>query len=442
MQQIVGIGLAGDQGGRFHPLTLKAKGYLRSKAAVLLLGRRVLDWILDTLKSQGIEDFIMSTKGKENRYQIKNMVGYGDALGIRVRYSLVSQARLDTGSADTLFSNIEYFNLRDTLLVFPTDSVLDCDIAAMFAEHRRHGAVVTIVATDKPAEMISGQYGLLHCRDDGRVEQFIEKPSREQIEVIYGNIGTAPRLPANTGYYLMDAAVLHEISRHPDIVAMRKQSCDIGDHLLPWLLAHDYPVYMHRVPRLGELGDISGYLATMSDILHGRLAIAHRLLVHGYPGAAGRMIEPESLALTDPRTGLTLAEKIVAGLVTIRPPVRIGKYVQIYPGAVLSECNIDDDCVIHENVVIDRSSIGPGSLIGDDSVVEETLLGFMVELQSTREAPIRTHRCVAIGDEVVIQEGVELSDGVLIHPRLKIPRCCRIPVHAEIESVEQVLALI
>ena len=45
MSDIVGIGLAGGQGMRARPLTLKAPGYLRSKAAMSFLGRRLIRWV-------------------------------------------------------------------------------------------------------------------------------------------------------------------------------------------------------------------------------------------------------------------------------------------------------------------------------------------------------------------------------------------------------------
>src|SRR5438445_191373 len=45
LTDVVGIGLAGGQGVRARPLTLKAPGYLRSEAAMSFLGRRLLRWV-------------------------------------------------------------------------------------------------------------------------------------------------------------------------------------------------------------------------------------------------------------------------------------------------------------------------------------------------------------------------------------------------------------
>jgi len=443
MDHVIGVGLAAGSGVRFRPLSLKARGYLRAKAAVRLLGRRVLDWLMSILQQQGVEEFILITKGKENRYQIKSIVGYGDALGVQVRYSPVRYDRENTGSGDALLTNLEYFDIDDTIFVFPTDSVLDIDLPAMLDMHRRTGSVVTIAAAQQPAEVIAGRYGLIDRSDNGRVRGFVEKPSLAQIYERYGVAGQAhPQLPplvTNAGFYLMDAQAIREICRHQEIIDMRASQCDIGGDMLPWLVNHDFPVYSYQIGRMGDLGNIPSYLETMVDILHGRFQAITSLMPQVYPGSDHILIDAESLEMTDPISRLTLAEKLERGMVDLRPPVRVGKYVRIYPGVTLTECNIDDDCEILENTTVSRSSVGAGSLIGPYCHIEDTLTGTMVELQSNQESPISLKRYVAIGDEVVIRGGVELTDGVTIYPRLKVPSGINIPANTDISNAEQML---
>ncbi len=220
---------------------------------------------------------------------------------------------------------------------------------------------------------------------------------------------------------------------------MRKKQCDIGGDLLPWLVHNGYPVYCYEIGRMGDLGNIPSYLETMLDVMHGRFNSMNSLMPRGTLDMAQTLIDPESLDMTDPISRLTLAEKLKQGLVEIRPPVRIGKYVRIYPGVLLSECNIDDDCEVFEHATIVRSSVGAGSLIGPCSHIADTLTGIMVELQSTHDRPISLKRFVAIGDEVVMREGVTLTDSVTIHPRLKVPAGIQIPPFTDIASAEQML---
>jgi len=443
MDHVTGLGLAAGHGLRFRPLTLKAKGYLRAKAAVRLLGRRVLDWLIAILQQQGVEDFIMVTKGKENRYQIKSMVGYGDALGVRVRYSPVRYDHENTGSADAILTNMEYFNITDTAFVFPTDSVLDIDLPAMLAEHHRTGAIVTIAAARQPAEMIANRYGLIDRDEKNRVLGFIEKPTMEEICALYAvpvnNKTELPPLATNAGFYLINSSELRKISSHPEVIAMRKHRYDIGGDLLPWLAKHGYPIYCYEIGKMGDLGNIPSYLETMNDVLHGRFPSMSELMPRMSLGSELYNIERESLEMADPITHLTLGEKIEKGLVNIKAPVRIGKYVRVFPGVTISDANIDDDCEIFENATIIRSSIGAGSMIGPFSVIEDTLTGTMVELQSSEKAPVILRRFVAIGDEVVIRGGVELDDSITIFPRLKVPAGIKVPANTDIESADKML---
>lgn len=443
MERVIGIGLAAGSGVRFRPLSLKAGGYLRAKAAVQFLGRRILEWVIDDLHRQGVDDYVMVTKGKENRFQIKNILGYGESSGITMRYSPVRYDHNNTGSADAVLTNLENFQLDGTAVIFPTDSVFDFDLSAMLDAHRQSGAVVTIAAALQPAEAIADRYGLLDATSEHRVREFVEKPSLAEIYTRYGvterTASRLPSLPTNAGLYLADATALREICRHPDIVAMRKRQCDIGGDLLPWLVAHGYLVQTFAIDRMGDLGNIPCYLETMVDALHARftsLALSPCPLT-GHPGL---MIDPTTLNLRDPISRLTLAEKIECGLVDLRAPVRIGKYVQIFPGVTLAACNIDDECEVYENATITHSSIGAGSLIGPSALIEQTLTGIMVDVQSTAKAPVSLRGTVALGDEVVVQRGVTLENGASIYPRLCVPAGAHFPPHAEIENDQQLLA--
>lgn len=443
MAQLTGIGLAAGSGIRCRPLTLKAKDYIRAKAAVHFLGRRVLDWVLHDLQDQGVRDFVMVAKGKENRYQIKNMVGYGEAMGVDIRYSPVRFDQTNHGSGDSLLTNMEYYRLDGTTVVFPTDSVFDFDLPAMLEAHRNSGAVITIATGMQPAEAIAGNYGLIDRKPNGRVRGFIEKPSLECIYAHYGLIGqnrrSLPLLPTNAGVYLINSYALRHIARHPEVVAMRKDHCDLGGDLLPWLVKKGYSVNSYNIDQMGDLGNVDSYLNTMVEALHGKYLSMTPLMPECYLEGSGLMIDPTSLALADPVSRLTLAEKLEQGLVEIHAPVRIGKYVQVFPGTVLAECNIDDDCEIYEHATVIRSTVGAGSLIGAHSYLESSILGSMVELRSTFKERVSVRGQVAIGDEVVVESGTSMSDHVSVHPRLTIPQGAAIPAHLTLETDEQVL---
>src|SRR5438094_3799166 len=132
VSEVVGIGLAGGQGVRARPLTLKAPGYLRSKAAMSFLGRRLIRWVIQILSSEGIKEYYIIAHGKENRYQIKVMIGYGEGFGVDVKYSPVKYDALSKGSADSTLRMLEHWELAGAALVFPTDSIIDFELGPVF----------------------------------------------------------------------------------------------------------------------------------------------------------------------------------------------------------------------------------------------------------------------------------------------------------------------
>lgn len=438
---VIGIGLAGGRGERARPLSVKAPGYLRSKAAMTFLGRRLVRWIIEILCEQGIQDYFIVAHGKENRYQIKMLVDHGEPLGVRIRYSRVRFDGQNTGSADATLRNAEYWDLRGAALVFPTDSIVDLDLGPMVAAHRASGALVTIGAMIREPMVVAGKYGVMLTEPDGRVDEFVEKPTLAEIHESFpapseADFGRLPLL-TNSGFYLCDLDALREIAEHPDVREMSEKRLDFGLDLLPWLVAKGYPVHAHAIGRIGDLGSIPDYVETMVDALWGRFPSVARLL--GEPGDDRVWIEPESLTMRDHDTGLSLAEKIERAMVRIGPAVRIGKYSEIFPGVRLSESNIDDGVEIHPDAEVARSQVRDGAMIGSAARVTDSYIGSMAEVRSTHTAPTTVEHFVALGDEVVIQPGVSISDNISLYPRVRVPTGAAIPPGSEIRSAEDVM---
>jgi NDP-sugar pyrophosphorylase family protein len=440
---IVGIGLAGGRGERARTLTVKAPGYLRSKAAMSFLGRRLVRWILEILTEQGMDQYFIVAHGKENRYQIKMLVEHGEPLGVKLRYSRVKFDALNTGSADATLRNAAYWDLRGTVLVFPTDSIIDFDLAAMAEAHARSGALVTIGAMVRPPMEVAGKYGVMLTDPEWHVHEFVEKPSLREIQEVFPtpSEGDFDRLPllTNAGFYLIDMERLREMAEHPDVQAMAEERLDFGLDLLPWLVGKGMEIYAHPVDRIGDLGNVPDYIESMVDVLRGRFGPVTQLL--GSPQDAERFvwIEPESLDMPDAHAHTTLGEKIRRGQVEIGPGVRIGKYSEIRIGAHLDNCNIDDGCEIHEGATVVRSAVRDGATIGQGARVVDSYIGSMAEVRSSVVKPTIVEDFVAIGDEVILQPGVYLSDNVSLYPRVRVPSGAQIPAGAEIRSAEDVM---
>jgi NDP-sugar pyrophosphorylase family protein len=443
MSDVVGIGLAGGQGVRARPLTLKAPGYLRSKAAMSFLGRRLIRWVIQILSSEGIKDYYVIAHGKENRYQIKVMIGYGEGFGVDVKYSPVKYDALSTGSADSTLRMIEYWDITQTALVFPTDSMIDFDLAPMVDAHHESGAIATIAAMVREPDEVAEKYGLMLAEEDRRVTDFVEKPTLAELREHFHAQDDEEfrRLPlmTNAGFYLVDTGRLRELAGHPEVQRLRERRLDFGKDLLPWLVGNGEPVYAYPVRRIGDLGNVQDYIETMVAVLRGEFASVDRLL--GPPFDPDRLvwIAPESLSMRDSTSGTTLAEKILEGSVDIGPAVRIGRFCEIHPGVRISDSNLDDDIEVHRDAVIERSQIRDGAIIGPGAHISEAVVGSMSEVRSEPFHPSTLERYVALGDEVIVYPGVHLADDVAVYPRLKLPSGIRIPEGMEVTGPADVL---
>ena len=446
MADIVGVGLAGGQGVRARPLTLKAPGYLRSKAAMAFLGRRLIRWVLEILSAEGIKEYYLIAHGKENRYQIKVLVGYGEFLGVDVQYSPVKFDARSTGSADSTMRLLEHWDLDRPALVFPTDSIIDFDLEPMARAHRETGAAVTIAAMTRAPAEVAEKYGVMLTDPAARILEFVEKPTLAELQEHFRlrDPDEFERLPllTNAGFYLFDTGILREVARRPEIEAMRAERLDFGKDLLPWLVAEGYPVYAHPVRRIGDLGNVEDYVETMVDVLHGRFESVTRLMGPPYDPEQNVWIAPESLHLRDDRSGKTLQEKMAEGLVTIGPSVRIGLYTEIGPGVVITESNLDDDVEVGEGAYIARSQVRDGAVIGPGATVRNSVVGSMSEVQSATGRATVIEDFVALGDEVVVFPGVRLAGGVSVYPRLKVPSGVQVPPGAEVATPQDVIDLL
>ncbi len=443
LTDLVGLGLAGGQGVRARPLTLKAPGYLRSKAAMSFLGRRLIRWVVQILSSEGIKEYYIIAHGKENRYQIKVMIGYGEGFGVDVKYSPVKYDVLSTGSADSALRLIDHWDITQRALVFPTDSIIDFDLEPMVTAHREREAIVTIAAMTRPPDEVAEKYGVMLADEQGRITDFVEKPTlaelREHFHVESEEEFRRLPLMTNAGFYLIETERLREICRHADVEKLREVRLDFGKDLLPWLVGNGHPVYVHPVRKIGDLGNVEDFLETMVDVLHGRFESVDRLLGPPFDPERNVWIAPESLQLRDEVSGMSLEEKIAAGTVTIGPAVRIGRFCEIEPGVTITESNLDDDVEIRQGARVERSQIRDGAIVGAGARLSEVVVGSMSEVRSELDAPTTIERLVALGDEVIVQAGVSMSDDISVFPRLKIPANIQIPPHTEVAGPADVL---
>ncbi len=343
--------LAGGEGTRLRPLTSTIP-----KPVVPLANRPHMAFMIDWLRVHGVDDVILSCGFLAAG--VRDVLGDGASLGVRLRY--VEEPRpLGTGGALRYAGEL----LGERFLMLNGDVLCDLDLSAQLAQHERTGARATIALV--PVEDPSA-YGLVRLAADRAVEEFLEKPSPDEIDTDLINAGAS----------ILERSVLEDMAPPGTNISIERDVFPtlVGDGLF------GFPADGYWL----DIGTPERYLQGTFDILEGNVATTvGEALAQGHgvnaDGAevAGRLVAP---VLVGP--GTRIAESaIVGGRVALGPGVSIGEGAHI-EGSVLLEgttvgagstirsaiiapgCSIGEHCHLEEGVVLgERVRLGAGNVL-------------------------------------------------------------------------------
>src|SRR3972149_3171568 len=142
----------GGHAKRLRPLTHHV-----SKPCVRFLNRALIEFSMATLAEQGIRHFIFGEFGYTNYTNLYDQygegVGFSAKYGIQPRVHIKHQPNLDDlGSADSYRLNMEYYDVKDPVLVVQGDSLFDINLNAFTERHEEKGAMMTIALTREKKE--------------------------------------------------------------------------------------------------------------------------------------------------------------------------------------------------------------------------------------------------------------------------------------------------
>jgi mannose-1-phosphate guanylyltransferase len=302
---------------------------------------------------------------------VRNVLGDGDAYGMRLRY-VEEPEPLGTGGAVKLAEPL----LDERFLMLNGDTLTDLDLSAQVARHEQTRAPATLglVPVDDP----SG-YGLVRLDGDGRVTGFLEKPSPDQIDT---NL-------VSGGVYVLERSVL-------DLMPTAGRPCSIERDVFPELIGRG----LQGVPSEAywlDIGTPARYLQATFDILEGEVQtpVSERM-GSGYRAVAedvdlqGRVIPP---ALVE--SGCRLA----AG-------AHVGARVVLGPGV-----SIGEDSVIEQSVVLRGAEIGRGCHLDGCIVAAGVRIG----------AGCTVRDGAVLGEGVTLGAGNELTAGARVFPNVSLP---------------------
>ncbi|RZN43558.1 MAG: NDP-sugar synthase [Methanophagales archaeon ANME-1-THS] len=310
----------------------------------------------------------------------------------------------DLGSADSLRLNLDYYDVRDPVLVIQGDNLFTIDLNDFIKTHETKGAVLTIALSvvDNVEE-----YGIAELDTDMRIKRFVEKPSAAE----------APSKLANAGIYLLSPEIRRIVNDEElkKIVDERRRF-DFGFDFIPYLVDKGFPVYGYTLNVWYDLGTPERYLKSMHEVLHGAMNI--RILEERI--APGRNIWVQGYSEESFKRREEIIRKYNERKLFIDGAALIGRHTRIGEHSRISDSNIDNFCILGEHVTVERSAIMDAVRIGDHAQITDSIIGRKVVVESTHENPTVIKSTSVIGNAVQLEKGCRLVR-TRINPGLKIP---------------------
>ncbi|HWX44081.1 MAG TPA: NDP-sugar synthase [Solirubrobacteraceae bacterium] len=364
MQAVI---LVGGEGTRLRPLTSTIP-----KPVVPLVDRPFIAFMIEWLRRHGIEDVIMSCGFLAT--SVRNVLGDGSALGIRLRYVEEPDPRGTAGALKFAESMLD-----ERFLLLNGDVLTDIDLTAQIEQHERTGARATLALV--PVEDPTA-YGLVHLAEDRSVSDFVEKPSSDSIDT---NLISA-------GAYVLEREVLELVPAGRNVSIEREVwPLLIGDGLYGYS-SESYWLDIGTPERYlkGTFDIIEGnvHTAVMESLGDGYLAIAPDVVVDG------RAIPPAVL-----ERGVRVAEGAhVGSLVVLGQGVTIGPGSTVERAVIMNGTEIGPGCTLRDCIVAAGCRVGEGTQITGGSVLGEGVT-------------VGARNMVAHGARIF--PGVSLPDGAL-----------------------------
>jgi mannose-1-phosphate guanylyltransferase len=293
--------LAAGKGTRVRPLT-----YDLPKPMIPVLGKPVMAYLIEHLRKHGVTEIMVNVSHLHEK--IEEYFGEGEQYGVQIGYSFEGYTKEDgevvavpIGSAGGM-KKIQEFGgfFDDTTIVLCGDALIDLDLKAALAEHRRKGAMASVITKEVPWDKVSS-YGVVVTDQNGRITQFQEKPKQEDALSNF----------ISTGIYIFEPEVIDLIPSGVEF--------DIGSQLFPLLVEKGMPFYAQGRPfNWLDIGSVSDYWEVLQNVLTGEV---------NHMDVPGIQIEPGLW------TGLNTS--IDWRGTTIKGPVYIGSGVKIEAGATI-----------------------------------------------------------------------------------------------------------
>ncbi len=354
----LGVIMGGGAGTRLYPLTK-----LRAKPAVPLAGYyRLIDIPISNCINSGINRIFVLTQFNTvslhrhvtRTYQFDTFSG-GYVRILAAEQTPSSQGWYQ-GTADALRKQLFQLQVPEArnIVILAGDHLYRMDYSKFVQYHESHEADITIAAKPVSAENAS-ELGILKADADGRITEWVEKPSQEMLPNLASLEGDHPYL-ASMGIYVFGTPTLVKVLRD-------ETGSDFGKHIIPAAIEKGMRVMVY--PFDGYWEDIG----TIRAFYEVNLALAS-------PNPPFDFFAPEWPIYTHAR--------YLSGSRVMDSSIR---RVVLAPG-----CRIDNASVA-DSVIGLRSIVNPGAHLHRVVMMGADYYETMVQLEENTELGIPTFRC-------------------------------------------------
>lgn len=349
------IVLAGGEGTRLRPLTENLP-----KPLIPVAGKPCVEYAIRSLVKGGFREIVVTTGYLSDRLIRK--VGDGRHIGATVLYSFEGEPAGTAGAAKMVSST-----MSSPFIVMSGDTLMDIDIRALYEEHIRSGADVTMAVTevDDPSA-----FGVVATDSSGFVTKFQEKPKKEEA---FSKL-------INAGVYVINADVMkfvpegktYDFARQlfPDLL-LRKMK--IGTHMLRGIwLDIGRPSDLHRanvaiVAKEGKEIKIDGCSISGRAIMIERPSLGNDVEISGncYFGRDVSIEDRDTIMDSCLYDGVSLGIETRVSDSLLLDGARTGRNCDIRESILSPNCRLGDNVKLEKSVIGENVFIkGNSSLIG------------------------------------------------------------------------------
>lgn len=412
LNDVLAVILGGGRGTRLYPLTK-----MRAKPAVPIAGKyRLIDIPISNCINSGIlrVDVLTQFNSVSLHRHIAETYKF-DAFHTGWVQVLAAEQTFESeswyqGTADAVRKQLMQIQAAgcEEVLILAGDHLYRMDYAPMIAFHKAMGADIT-VGVQPVAKEEAPRFGILKRGEDGRLLDFVEKPTDPDVQARMVSRDDAARpFLGSMGIYVFKTSVLIELlTAHPDFD-------DFGGDFIPHAISRR-PVFGYDFDGYWQdIGTIRSFFDTNLELT--KPGAAFNFYDAHHPIYTHSRFLPGSIVTDSLLTDVLLTEGCVINKATITNAI-IGLRSQIGAGAEIR------NSIVMGADYYDRNTSGVPLGIGPNCHIEGAILDKNVRLGADvviRPFPRGTERdegsWVVQDGIVVIPKGTVLAPGTRIEP--------------------------